>query len=431
MNRKRLNSVSANNTFRAFRSLNYSLYFIGRSVSQFGTWMQRTAVVWVVYTMTHSAFYIGLTLFAEQFPSFLLSVFGGITADRHNRFRIINITQITSMIQASLLAVLMITGHYYLWQILALSIILGVINAFDIPARQAMIHDVLHHPSDLQNAISLNSAMASMARLFGPAVSGIVLEKFGAGICFLLNAASFGAVMISLAFMKWPAFSPPATRKKVMTELVEGFHYVRQTPSVGLVILMLAFMSVLVIPYDTLLPVYAKEIFKGSADTYGYITSFAGLGAVIGTIFLASSRRGSNLKRLLIISAVILAIGLICFAYTRNFPLAMLFATMAGFGTVGQGTISNIIVQSESSPAMRGRAIGIMLMAMFGMLPLGSLIVGAVSHKIGAPATILCQGIVGLIIAFSFWSYLRKKKLKNKIQSPPLKEAEEMVMEKI
>lgn len=402
-------SLSSLPTFRAFRSLNYTLYFTGRSVSQFGTWMQRTAVVWVVYTITHSAFMLGLTIFAEQFPAFLLSVFGGIAADRHDRYRIIRITQVASMVQASLLALLMITGHYVVWEILALSVMLGVINAFDVPARQSMIHEVLEDEADLPNALSLNSAMASLASLLGPALSGIILEKLGASVCFLINAASFGGVILSLVFMKLPPFTPPAMKKRIMAELVEGFVYLRRTPVIGLVILILALTSVLMLPYNTLLPIFAKVVFKGDAATFGYITSFIGVGAVAGTVLLASLRHEVNLRSVLVTSIFILSGGLIAFSYMSRFWVAMAFAVVIGFGTVAQTTISNIIVQSESASSMRGRSISIMLMAMFGMLPLGSLVIGAVSQRIGAPDTLLCQGIVGFGIGAFYFSLLRRR----------------------
>ena len=423
-------SLGKVNTFKAFRSLNYTLYFWGRSVSQLGTWMQRTAVVWVIYSLTHSAFMLGLTIFAEQFPSFLLSIFGGIAADRYDRYKIIKITQIASMIQASLLAISVMTGHYVIWEILSLSVILGIINAFDVPARQAMIHDVLYEAADLPNALSLTSAMASLAKLLGPALSGIILEKFGAGICFLLNAASFGGVMVSLVFMKLPAHTPQKVKKKVLAELLEGFDYLKKTPSIGLTILMLAIVSLLVIPYDTLIPVYAKVIFKGNAATFGYITSFIGLGGVCGTVFLASLKKGANLKIHLLVSTIVLGIGLIAFSHAGNFALAMLFATIAGFGTVAQGTISNIIIQSESAPHMRGRVISIMIMAMFGMLPIGSLLVGAVSQKIGAPDTLLCQGIIGLLVAAAFFNLLRLPRAGN-IPRLQVSEVEETIIEKV
>ena len=413
-------------TFRAFKSTNYTLYFIGRSVSQFGTWMQRTAVVWVIYSMTHSAFMLGLTVFAEQFPSFLLSVFGGIAADRYNRYRIIQLTQITSMIQASLLAVLVMTNRYVVWEILALSVLLGIINAYDVPARQSMIHEVVAEDADLPSALSLSAAMASVARLLGPAVSGIILEKFGAPLCFWINAASFGGVMLSIAFMQVPKANNPRLKKKVVTELAEGFIYLRREASIGLVIVMLSITSLLVLPYDTLIPIFAKVVFKGNAATFGYISGFIGAGAVIGTNVLASLRHGVGLRRILLISTVILGLGLICFSFTGHFALAMFFAVVTGFGGIAQFTTCNIIVQSESAPAMRGRVISILLTAIFGMMPLGSLIVGAVSQHIGAQATLLCQGIVAILVAAVFSWILKKQRLKinpaQPLSNPPEKE---------
>lgn len=403
-----MSSISKLNTFRAFRSRNYTLYFTGRSVSQFGTWMQRTAVVWVVYTMTHSPFMLGVTMFAEQFPSFLLSVAGGVAADRYNRYKLINITQITSMIQATLLAVLIISGNYKVWEILVLSVILGIINAFDIPARQSMINEMLDDKADLPNAISLNSAMASMSRLFGPAIAGIILDKFGAQVCFLSNAASFGAVIISFAFMKIPPYKPSYKKQNVMKEFIDGFAYLKKTPSIGLIVLMLAMVSLLVLPFDTLMPVFAQQTFKGNAATYGYMRSFLGLGAVCGTIFLASLKQGKNLRKILISFSIVLSIGLMCFSHTTNFALAMIFTVVTGVGSVAQFTTSNIIVQSESESHMRGRAISILLMAMFGMLPIGSLLVGVVSKKVSAPNIIFCQGIIALVIAAVFYNLLKK-----------------------
>ncbi len=390
------------NLFRAFRSLNYTLYFTGRSVSQFGTWMQRTAVVWVVYSITHSAFLLGVTIFAEQFPSFLFSIFGGVAADRYDRYKIIKITQITSMIQAVLLAVLVFTGHTVVWEILVLSAILGIINAFDVPARQALVNEVVADPADLPNALSLTTAMASLAQLLGPALSGIILNVFGAAVCFLINAASFGGVIISLLLMKLPAHIPKNTKKKITTEFIEGFAYLKKAPDIGLVILMLAIVSLLMLPYNTVLPVFAKVIFKGNASTFGYITSFVGTGAVVGTIFLASRKPNAHLKRILLLGTVVMAVGLIGFSQVTNFPLAMFFAALTGFGGVAQFTVCNIYVQSESAPHMRGRAISILLMAIFGMMPIGSLLVGAVSQHIGAPATVLGQGVIGLVVALIF-----------------------------
>src|SRR5437764_4156421 len=193
-------------TFRAFQSRNYRLYFYGQSVSLVGTWMQRTAVSWVIYTLTHSTFMLGLTYFASQFPSFLLSLFGGVVSDRYNRFKVLLITQIASMVQASLLALLVLFKNATVWEILSLSVVLGIINAFDVPARQSLIYEMVNNKEDLPNALALNSSMVNLARLVGPAISGIVLEKFGESVCFLTNSGSFLAVIISLLFMRLPKY---------------------------------------------------------------------------------------------------------------------------------------------------------------------------------------------------------------------------------
>jgi MFS family permease len=404
-----MKKISDYTTFRAFRSRNYSLYFIGRAVSQFGTWMQRTAVIWVVYSITHSAFLLGVTIFAEQIPSFLLSVFGGIASDRYDRYKVIKITQITSMIQAILLAALVISGHTMVWAILVLSVILGIINAFDVPARQALVHDVVTSPEDLPNALSLTTATASLAQLAGPALAGIVLSLFGAGVCFLLNAASFAGVLISLLLMKLPAHQPKTLQKNVIKELTEGFSYLKNTPDLGLIILMVAIISLFVLPYNTVIPIFAKVIFKGNASTFGYITSFVGVGAVSGTIFLASRKPGTPLKRILLVSTILMGIGLIAFSQITNFPTAMIFAVIIGFGAIAQYTVSSITIQSESAPEMRGRVISIFLMAIFGMVPIGSVLIGAVSEHIGAPKTVLCEGIISLITALAFARFLMRK----------------------
>jgi len=418
------------NTFRAFRSRNYRLFFSGQSLSLIGTWMQRTGVSWVVYTMTHSAFMLGLTVFASQFPSFLFSLLGGIASDRYNRYKILLITQIASMVQAVLLAALAFTGHYTVWEILTLSTVLGIINAFDVPARQPLVHEIIQDKEDLPNALALNSSMVNIARLIGPALSGLVLEKLGAGTCFLLNAISFVAVIISLLMIKLPVYKPNPIKKKAIADLVEGFVYLKNTRSIGVVMLMLTLISLLVLPYNTLLPVFAKVIFKGGADTFGYINSFIGLGAVAGTLFLASLKPGTDLKIILLINTILFGIGLALFSHISNFPIAMMFAILCGFGTMSQTTICNTIIQVQGAPHMRGRIMSFFALCMFGMLPIGSLLIGAISTKIGAPNAILCQGIIAIIIALAFSRYLRKDRLdKNKMDQ--LEESEDAIIEKI
>ena len=417
-------------TFRAFSNRNYCLYFGGQSVSQIGTWMQRTGVSWVIYTMTHSAFMLGITLFATQFPSFLLSLYGGIISDRYDRYKIMLVTQAAAMIQAVLLAVLMLTNQYAVWSILTLSVILGVINAFDMPARQPLVHEIIRNESDLPNALALNSSMTNLARVIGPAMSGIILEKLGAGICFSLNALSFVAVITSLLLMKLPPAAQHPAQKKIVAELKDGFVYIRHTPIIGMTLLMLSCVSLLVLPYNTLLPVFAKIVFKGDATTFGYINSFIGLGALGGAFFLASLKPGVDLKIVLLINTFILGFSLMFFSHISSFPLAMLFATTCGFGMMAQTTVGNTIVQIHAAPNMRGRVMSFFALAFFGMLPLGSLAVGGLSQKIGAPNMLLCQGAIAIIIAIIFLNYLRKDKL-NKRKMEKINDANDIITRNI
>lgn len=368
--------------------------------------MQRTGVSWLVYTMTHSTFMLGLTVFASQFPSFLLSLYGGIISDRYNRYKLLLLTQTASMLQAMLLAILTLSGHYTVWQVLALSVLLGIINAFDVPARQPLVHEMINDKADLPNALALNSSMVNVARLVGPALSGLVLEKLGAGICFLSNAVSFIAVIVFLLMMKLPDYVPSPVKKKIKAEFIEGFVYLKKTPAIGMVLLMLTLVSLFVLPYNTLLPVFAKVIFEGDAATFGYINSFIGLGAVAGTFFLASLNPEADFKRILLITTVLLGIGLMLFSHISYFPVAMVFAVICGFGTMSQTAICNTIIQVEADAKMRGRVISYLAMSLFGMLPLGSLLIGVVSQEIGAANTIFFEGIIALVITVVFSKFL-------------------------
>ncbi|MEX6689533.1 MFS transporter [Danxiaibacter flavus] len=400
--------------FRAFRNRNYTLFFCGQSVSQIGTWMQRTAVSWVVYSLTHSAFMLGLSVFAQQFPSFLLSLYGGIVSDRYSRYKILLVTQTASMIQAVLLAALVLTQHYSVWGILSLSVVLGIINAFDTPARQPMVHDMVNDKNDIANALALNSAMVNIARLTGPALSGIILQSFGAGVCFALNALSFLAVLASLLLMRLPKFTPPQSKKKVFTELAEGFSYLKQTPAIGLALLIIMLLGLLVLPYDTLMPVFAKTVFKGNAGTFGYITSFVGLGAIAGSMLLASLKKGTDLRKVLIGSIAVLGTGLILFSRINTFHVAIPFCIIIGFASLMPMTAGITIVQTESAPHMRGRVMSYVALGYFGMLPFGSLLTGTISQKISAPATMLLQGIIAIVISFIFWRLHKTNKKRQK-----------------
>jgi len=400
--------------FRALQSRNFRLYFFGQSVSLIGTWMQRTAVYWVVYEETQSAFMLGATVFAAQFPAFLFSIVGGVVVDRYNRFRVLLTTQVASLVQAAALATLVATGAYEIWHILALTVMLGTINAFDVPARQSMIYDMVKKKFHVPNAIALNSSMVHLARIMGPALSGIVLEAFGATFCFATNAVSFAAVIVSLLMMQLPPHKKVKRTTTPLGDMKAGFTYLKDTPAISMVILMLACTSLLSLPYVTVLPVYAREIFQGDASTFGYLNSFVGLGAIAGAIFLASLRPGARLAKILLINTTLFGIGLAAFSHLTSLPLALACLILTGFGMMSQTTISNTIIQLTVVPAMRGRVLSYYTMVFFGMQPVGGLLIGTLTHYYGAPNTVLLQGIVTVLIAALFAPRLRRRELKSK-----------------
>jgi MFS family permease len=406
-------------TFNAFKSRNYRLYFVGQSVSLIGTWMQKTAVSWVVYSLTHSKFMLGLTLFATMFPSFLFSFIGGVAADRYNRFKLLLLTQVVSMIQAVLLTILIFFKHYNVWEILSLSVLLGIVNAFDVPARQSMVYEMVDDKKDLPNALALNSSMVNLSRLIGPGIAGLIIEKFGDDVCFGLNALSFVAVIISLLLMKLPKYISKPRDKNVLGQLRDGFAYIKKTPEISFVLGMLALISLFVLPFSTLIPVYAKDIFHGTASTFGIIDSAIGLGAFSGAIFLASLKPGTNLRKILAINTFVFGAGLALFSHTTYYPLALIFATVGAFGMMSQITISNTLIQTTVDPSMRGRVISFYAMAFFGMQPLGGLVVGSISQHIGVQNTVLAEGIIALLIGSLHLRFLKKHKI-NKTKLPKL-----------
>ena len=399
-------------TFDAFKSRNYRLYFAGQSVSLIGTWMQKTAVSWVVYSLTHSKFMLGLSLFASMFPSFVFSFIGGVVSDRYNRYRVLLATQIASMLQAVFLTLLVLSKHYTVWEILALSSILGVINAFDVPARQSLVNEMVDDKKYLPNALALNSSMVNLSRLIGPAIAGLILEKFGYLFCFGSNALSFVAVIASILMMRLPSLQKTHDEKNILQDIKDGWNYLKQTKSIRFIIIMLALVSLFVLPFSTLIPVYAKDIFKGSASTFGIIDSMIGLGAFGGAIFLASLKSGKNLRKILAVNTILFGAGLVLFSYMHFYPAALFCAMLAGFGMMSQITISNTIIQTTVSQNMRGRMISFYAMAFFGMQPLGGLIVGSVSQWIGVPATVLAEGCVALLIGALHFRFLKRNKLK-------------------
>lgn len=408
-------------TFNAFKSRNYRLYFIGQSISLIGTWMQKTAVSWVVYALTHSKFMLGLSLFASLFPAFIFSFLGGVTADRYNRYRLLLITQVASMLQAVLLTLLIISKHYNVWAILALSFVLGAINAFDVPARQSLVNELIEDKKYLGNALALNSSMVNLSRLIGPAIAGIILEKFGDVFCFGSNAVSFIAVITSILMMRLPKTRTTHHEKNVIQDLKDGWAYLKNAKSIRFLIAMLALISLFTLPFSTLIPVYAKDIFKGTASTFGIIDSMIGLGAFGGAMFLASLNPGRNLRKVLAVNTLVFGAGLVLFSHMQYYPLALVCAMLAGFGMMSQITITNTIIQTTVDAKMRGRMISFYAMAFFGMQPLGGLIVGSVSQMIGVPNTVLAEGCIAIFIGYLHFRFLKRNKLKAvKITNAPM-----------
>ncbi|KAA6439367.1 MFS transporter [Dyadobacter flavalbus] len=403
----------------AFDSRNYKLYFAGQTISLLGTWMQKTAISWIIYSMTHSKFMLGVSIFANLFPSAMLTPFGGVVSDRYNRYRVLLITQILSMLQALTLTLVVYFKNYAVWEIISLSVVLGLINAFDVPARQSLVYELVDDKKNLPNALALNSSMVNLSKLIGPAIAGVAIERFGEVACFGANAFSFIAVISSLLMIRLPAFQAVKHTKNIFGELAEGLTYIRQTPSIRYIIVMLALASLLLLPFTSLMPIYAKDIFKGTASTFGLLDSAIGCGALVGAIFLATLRPGTNLSRILAINTFVFGMGLILFSYMRIYPLALVFIAIGAFGMMSQTTISNTLIQTTVTPSMRGRVISIFVMAYSGGVPIGSLIVSYVSQHIGVQATVMGQGILALVIGTMHVRYLKKNRASEQINAAP------------
>jgi MFS family permease len=350
---------------------------------------------------------LGLSLFASQFPSFIFSFLGGAVSDRYNRYKVLLATQAASMIQAVLITLLVAWGRYSVWHILGLSAMLGFINAFDVPARQFLVNELVPDRKYLANALALNSSMVNLSRLVGPAIAGILLEKFGEVFCFGLNAFSFIAVITCLLLMKLSAAKVEKRQKNLFQDIREGWNYLRHEKSIMFIIGMLGLISLFVLPFSTLIPVYAKDIFKGTASTFGIIDSMIGLGAFCGALFLASLGPDRNFHRILAINTVVFGTGLMLFSFMELYGAALVCAMITGFGMMSQITISNTLIQTTVKPSMRGRVISFYAMAFFGMQPLGGVIVGSLSQLVGVRATVLAEGLLAVGVGCVHFWFLR------------------------
>ncbi|HZU24997.1 MAG TPA: MFS transporter [Bryobacteraceae bacterium] len=378
--------------FRALRSHNYRLFVAGQSVSLIGTWMTRVATSWLVFRVTHSAFLLGLTSFAGQIPIFFLTPFAGVWVDRWNRHRALVVTQILSMVQSFALAALALAGIINVWEIIGLMLFQGVVNAFDMPTRQAFVVQMIDRPEDLGNAIALNSSMVNGARLIGPAVAGLIIAGVGEGYCFLIDGISYIAVIASLLAMR---VKPPAARRQrrpMIAELREGWEYVRGSTPIHSVLLLLALVSLVGMPYTVLMPIFAGSILHGGAHTLGFLMAAAGVGALIGALTLAMRPSVLGLGKVIVLSATLFGAGLIGFGFSRLLWLSYLMVAVAGYGMMRNLASINTILQTIVSEDKRGRVMAWYSMAFQGLAPFGSLAAGAIAARIGAPWTIAGGG---------------------------------------
>ncbi len=389
-------------TYRSLQHRNYRLFFGGQSISLMGTWMQQIAVSWLAFRLTHSTLILGVIGFSSRISIFLLAPFAGVFIDRWDRHRILVATQIFSMIQALMLAILVLTDRIVVWQIILLSFMLGLINCLDQPTRQTFVKDLVKNEEDLGNAIALNSSMNTAARLVGPSVAGILIATVGEGICFLLNGLSFIAVIMSLLAMKIIPKKSEKQKTTVWQGLTAGFAYASGFPPIRSILLLLSLISLMAMPYMVLMPVFARDILHGNAHTYGFLVAASGCGAFIGAIYLASRQTVIGLLRMIVVNSILFGLGLIIFSLSRVLWLSLLMMLLIGFGMMLAPASCNTVIQTIVEEDKRGRVMSLFSMAFFGMIPFGSLLAGTLADKIGAPGTIMISGISCILGALLF-----------------------------
>jgi MFS family permease len=397
--------------FRTLKYRNYRLFFTGQSISLIGTWIQMIALNWLVYRLTGSAFMLGLVGFVSRFPAFFLAPFAGVIADRMNRYHLLILTQVLLMVQSAILAVLLFANVVQIWHLIALGLFAGIINSFDMPVRQSFVIEMIEKKEDLGNAIALNSVLVNIARLAGPTIAGILIALIGEGWCFFINTISFIAIIWSLMAMRITTPKHAPVKTNPITELKEGFSYTFGFPPIRTTLMVLALVSLMGMPYQVLMPVFAVNVFKGGAHSLGFLMGAAGFGALFGGLFLASRKTVLGTGRNISIAASLFGIGLILFSITRVFWLALPFLMVAGFGMMVNMASCNTLLQTLSDDDKRGRVMSFYAMAFMGMVPFGNLLSGTLAKVIGVPNTVLFGGICcilgGLYYAYKLPS-LRK-----------------------
>ena len=393
--------------FRSLRHRNYRLFFVGQIISLTGTWMQSVAQSWLVYRMTGSAVLLGWTGFAGQVPVLLLSPLAGAVADRYDRRRLVIATQAASMVLALLLAGLTFLNVVQVWHILALAALGGIVNAFDIPARQSFLSEMVER-ADLPNAIALNSSMFNGARIVGPAIAGLVVGAVGEAWCFLGNGVSYIAVICGLLAMRLQRHLPPAQKSSTLHRIAEGFRFINQTHPIRTLLVLVGIVSFAAGPYSVLMPVFAKEILHGDASSLGLLLSCSGAGALFGALFLANRKGFRGLGNLIAVSGAVLGAALVLFSYSKLFWLSGLLLFPVGMAMMIQIAGCNTLVQAMVPDALRGRVMSVYSMVFIGGAPLGALISGALTHIWGAPTVVALGGAITLVAALVFRRYLPK-----------------------
>jgi len=368
--------------------------------------MTRLATSWLVYRLTNSAFLLGFIGFAGQIPTFLLAPFAGVWVDRWDRHRVLIVTQALSMIQSFWLAALALTHRTTFWDIFWLSIFQGAINAFDMPARQAFVTQMVDSREDLPNAIALNSSMVNASRLIGPSIAGVVIAAVGEGWCFFIDGVSYIAVIISLLLMQIIARKAGRKRESVIVELREGWRYVSRFKPVRAILLLLALVSLFGMPYTVLMPIFARDVLHGGPHTLGFLTGATGVGALVSAAYLATRKTVLGLGKVIPIVTMIFGAALIGFGLSRWLPPSMILLLFAGFGMMQQMAASNTILQTIVDEDMRGRVMAFYSMAFVGMAPFGSLVAGALAARIGAPLTVIISGTACVAGALVFLTQL-------------------------
>jgi MFS family permease len=378
---------------RAFRHRNFRLYFGGQSISLVGTWVQQIALGWTIYQLTHSSLLLGLVSFAGQLPLFIVTPFAGVLVDRWNRHRTLIVTQSLSMLQAFALALVVSTHFLHVWNLIALNVLAGVILAIDLPTRQSFIVDMVGSGRDLPNAVALNSFVITGGRMLGPAIAGLLLTIVSPAVCFFINAISYMPVVVALLAMRVKKRAPNTAHSSALNELAEGVRYAMGFPPIRSVLFLVGLISLLGMPYAVLMPIFAAEVLHGGAHTLGLLMSAPGIGALFGTVYLASRKsiRGAGTR--VAAGALIFGGGLIVAGLSRGLIVALFALFFVGLGMIVQLAISNTLLQTIVDDDKRGRVMSLYTMAFMGMAPFGSILGGVLANHIGVQMTFLIGGI--------------------------------------